>query len=217
MDFATARQNMVNCQLRTNKITDDRILDAMRTIPREQFVPKQRQSLAYIDEDLEIGDGRYLMEPQVLGRMIQEADIQADDSVLVVGAATGYAAAVASRLAQSVFALEENEAMAKQGEALLTGMAMDNVVFVNGPLKDGWKKDAPFNVVIFDGAVEELPKGYTEQLAEGGRLVAVIGAPGKVGRVHVFGKRNGTVSSRPVFDAYIQPLPGFEKEQGFVF
>lgn len=217
MDFATARQNMVNCQLRTNKITDDRILDAMRTIPRELFVPKQRQTLAYIDEDLEIGDGRYLMEPQVLGRMIQTADIQADDSVLVVGAATGYAAAVASRLAQSVFALEENEAMAKQGETLLTGMAMDNVVFVNGPLKDGWKKDAPFNVVIFDGAIEELPKGYTDQLAEGGRLVAVIGSPGKVGRVHVFGKRNGTVSSRTVFDAYIQPLPGFEKEQGFVF
>lgn len=217
MDFAVARRNMVECQLRTNKITDARLLSAMQDLPREEFVPAAVKTLAYIDEDVQIAEGRFIMEPMVVARIVQEAKVQAADSVLVVGAGSGYLAAVAGKMAASVFALEEDADLAQQATGILTGMAMDNVVVVEGAAAAGVADQAPFNVILFDGAVDEVPAALFDQLAEGGRLVSVIQQSERIGVATYFEKRNGVVSRRAVFDANVQPLPGFQKEKAFVF
>lgn len=217
MDFAIARRNMVACQLRPNNVTDERVLDAMGSLPRERFVPKGRQTIAYIDEDVEIAPGRFLMEPVAAGRLIDTAAIGEEDNVLVVAPGTGYIAAVAGRLGGSVFALERDQELSARMNTLITDMALDNVVIVEGAHADGWAKEAPYDAVLIDGCLPEVPAALTDQLAEGGRLVAVIGQPGQVGRLTLFGKRNGVVSHRVLKDAMVQPAPGFEREAGFVF
>lgn len=217
MDFTVARRNMVACQLRPNEVQDPRLLAAMGDLPRERFTPKNRQAVAYIDEDVEIAPGRYLMEPVTAGRMLEAAAIESEDNVLVIGPATGYLAAVAGRLAGSVFALEQDAELAKRMSQLITDMALDNVVIVEGPHRDGWAKESPYDVILVDGSVPETPSALCEQLAEGGRLVAVIGAPGEVGRLTLCGKRNGVTASRALYDAMVKPAPGFEREPGFVF
>jgi protein-L-isoaspartate(D-aspartate) O-methyltransferase len=217
MDFAVARRNMVACQIRPNRVTDERVLAAMGDLPRERFVPKARQTIAYIDEDIEIAPGRFLMEPVTAARLVDTAAIGEDDNALVIAPATGYLAAVAGRLAGSVFALEQDGELAQRMSALVTDMALDNIVIVEGPHRDGWSKESPYDVVLIDGCVPEVPDALCDQLAEGGRLVAVIGEPGKVGRLTLYGKRNGVVSHRTLADAMVQPAPGFERAAGFVF
>ncbi|MBP5855659.1 protein-L-isoaspartate O-methyltransferase [Marivibrio halodurans] len=217
MDFTIARRNMVACQIRPNNVTDERVLDAMGTLPRERFVPKGRQTIAYIDEDVEIAPGRFLMEPVTAGRLIDAAAIGAADNVLVIAPGTGYIAAVAGRLGGSVFALEQDSDLSRRMNTLITDMALDNVVIVEGPHAEGWPKEAPYDVILVDGCLPEVPEALTDQLEEGGRLVAVIGRPGQVGRLTLFGKRNGVVSHRILRDAMVQPAPGFEREVGFVF
>ena len=217
MDFATARRNMVESQLRTTRVTDRRVLDAFGRIPREVFVPKARRSLAYVDEDLSLDNGRWLMEPVPLGRMIQEAAVGPGDNVLVVGAATGYAAAVLGDLANAVFALESDATLAKQAADTTTELALDNVVVVEGPLSAGWPKEGPYDVILIDGSVEEVPQTLLDQLGDHGRLIAVVVGDDGVGRATLYGKRAGVVSHRVLFDANIQPLPGFERPKSFVF
>jgi len=216
MDFATARQNMVESQLRTNKVTDQRILDAMREIPRESFVPTGLRNIAYIDESVEVSQGRFIMQPMILARILQISQIDKDDSVLVVGSSTGYMAAVASKLAALVFALESDVELAKQSESLLTKMAMDNIVIENGPLASGWAKQGPFNVILIDGAVDEVPGALIDQLAEGGRLIAVINQNDLVSVATIFKKLNGHVSQTTYFDANVNNLNEFTRESVFV-
>lgn len=217
MDFAVARRNMVESQLRTNKITDENLLSAMRDVPRELFVPAQRRDLAYIDEDILVTNDRYMMEPMVLGRLLQNLQIQDSDSVLVVGSGTGYSAAVASEVAASVFALESDATLSSLANQTLTDMAMDNVVVVDGTLTEGYPSQSPYNVILVDGAVEELPAALLEQLAEGGRLATVVIDEERIGRAMLYWKQRGVVSHRPLFDANVKLLPGFEKSKGFVF
>ncbi|RED51021.1 protein-L-isoaspartate O-methyltransferase family protein [Aestuariispira insulae] len=217
MDFAVARRNMVECQLRTNKVTDERLLSAVSELPREAFVPSSKNSLAYIDEDLEVSKGRYLMEPMAMARLIQAVQISENDSVLVIGAATGYMSAVAGKLGGPVFALESQEDLAADASRALTDLALDNVVVVDGVLNAGCPAHAPFDVILFQGAVEEIPTAILDQLNEGGRMGAVIGTEGSVGRASLFWKQNGVVSDRVLFDANIKNLPGFEKPKGFEF
>ena len=178
MDFTIARRNMVACQIRPNNVTDARVLDAMGMLPRERFVPKGRQTIAYIDEDVEIAPGRFLMEPVTAGRLIDSAAIGATDNVLVIAPGTGYVAAVAGRLGGSIFALEQDSDLAQRMNTLITDMALDNVVIVEGPHAEGWAKEAPYDVILIDGCLPEVPETLTEQLDEGGRLVAVIGTTG---------------------------------------
>ena len=217
MDYAAARFNMVEGQLRTNKITDEGVLDAMRGLPREEFVPTQNRHLAYIDEDLEIANDRFLMEPMIAARLVQISQVQEKDTVLVIGA--GYMAAVAGCLAGTVFAVESNKELAETTGKTLTDLAMDNVVVLDGSLNDGLAKQGPYNVILFDGSVEQVPTEIVDQLAEGGRLAVVLAEAGadKTGVAHLFVKLNGVVSSKSIFDANVQPLPGFAKEKGFIF
>ncbi len=217
MDFAVARRNMVECQLRPNNVTDPRLVEAMGSLPRERFVPKQRQAIAYIDEDIEIAPGRFLMEPVTAGRLVESAAIEDEDSVLVIAPGTGYLAAVAGRMGGCAFALERDGDLSRRMSELFTDLALDNTVIVEGEHTAGWPKESPYDVILIDGSVPEVPQALFDQLAEGGRLVTVIGAPSQVGRVTLYGKRNGAVSHRPLYDAMVQPAPGFEKEPGFVF
>ena len=216
MDFAAARTNMVEAQLRTNKVTDEGVLDAMRTLPREDFVPAQSRHLAYIDEDVALGNNRFLMEPMIVARLVQAAQLQEGDSVLVVGA--GYMAAVAGKISTSVFAIEEDKDLSASTSKTLTDLAMDHVVVLDGDLTKGCADQGPYTVILFDGSIEEVPAAIADQLVEGGRMAAVISKDdGKTGDARIFVKNAGHLSYRSLFDANIQPLPGFAKEKGFVF
>lgn len=216
MDYASARRNMVDGQLRTNRVNDPRLLGAFETLPRELFVPDTARGFAYVDEDLPLGHGRWIMEPMVLGRLLQEAEIEEGDAVLVVAAGSGYSAAVAASMAGSVVALEEETALAEQARSLLQELEIDNVSVVTGELRKGWPEQAPYDVILVEGAIEEVPAAFGDQLAEGGRLVAVVRPPGEVGRARLF-RKNGTLASRVLFDAATPVIESLRKPRSFVF
>lgn len=216
IDFSAARRHMVDGQLRPNRVVSPALLDAMADVAREDFVPKAAKGIAYMDEDLPVGDGRYLLAPLTLARLIQAAAPGSGDAVLDVAAATGYSSAVLARLAGSVIALEDDKALADQAAATLRDLAIANVQVVVGPLNEGHLKRAPYAVIIINGAVEHIPEALIAQLGEGGRLAAVVGT-GPVGRATLLTKRRGQASSRVLFDAGVSPLPRFTKEAGFVF
>jgi protein-L-isoaspartate(D-aspartate) O-methyltransferase len=214
MDYAAARRNMVESQLRPNKVTDPALLDALASVPRELFVPALLRDVAYVDEDIPLGGGRFLMEPMILGRLLELASVRRSDVVLVVGAGLGYSAAVLARIAGRVVALDGEST--QQVAQMLQGLGAANVAVVAGSLADGAPQLAPFDVILFDGAVDSVPPAIIEQLAEGGRLVAVIRAPG-IGRATLLTRQAGIVASRVAFDAAVPRLPGFEAAAAFVF
>ncbi|MDX1575357.1 MAG: protein-L-isoaspartate O-methyltransferase [Kiloniellales bacterium] len=217
MDFAAARANMVDCQLRTNKLRDARLIEAFETVPRELFVPENLRPIAYIDEDLSLGNGRYLLEPMVLARLLQAAEISPQDLVLEVAGASGYGTAVLSRLGATIVSLESDRELAAAAASAQAEVGIDNVLMVEGPLDQGYAKQAPYNVIVINGAVGELPETITDQLAEGGRLVTVLRKDAGPGQA-VLVERHGTnVSSRVLFDAATPVLPEFERAPGFVF
>jgi protein-L-isoaspartate(D-aspartate) O-methyltransferase len=216
MDYATARQHMVDCQIRTNKVTDERLIEAIRTLPRERFVPEAARARAYLDDDVEIAPGRSLIEPMVTARLIQAAEAKPDDIALVVGAGTGYAAALLARLANTVVALESDPALAQRAGAVLGDLSIDNAAVVEGALNAGCAKHAPYNVIYLDGAVELVPPALTQQLADGGRMLGVLLDRG-VGRATLWIKSGDALSRRVLFDANVTPLPGFAAPARFVF
>lgn len=217
MDFAKARRNMVESQLRTNRVIEPAIVTAMGSVPRERFLPDALAAVAYIDEDLPLGGGRFLMEPMIFGRMLQEAMPGPEDAVLLIGCGTGYSAAVLAKLCSAVIALERDSGAAAKAQALLSGHGADNVVVVEGPLEKGWPDEAPYQLVLFDGAVDEVPQAIIDQLAENGRIVAVISNGEGPGRATLIERRGGVVSRRTLFDANTPVLPEFVKSTGFVF
>ena len=216
-DFAQARSNMIDSQLRTNKVTDTGVLDAFAAVPRERFLPEARAGVAYIDEDLEVAPGRYLMEPMVLARLLQAARIEATDMVLDVGCTTGYSSAVLARLADTVVALESDPALCERANQTLQDLGIDNAVVVTGDLTAGYEKQAPYDVILLGGAVAELPEAILSQLAEGGRLVTVMATQAHLGQAVLVRRNAGQASRRVLFDAAVRELPGFAAAPGFVF
>lgn len=216
-DYAAARLNMVESQIRANNVTDPPVVDAFMSVPREMFVPKTMRGVAYVDEDLSLGDGRYLIEPMVLARLVQLGQVGPEDLVLDVGSATGYSTAVLARLAAAVVGVEADEQMVQAATANLGQLGIDNAVFVRGPLEAGYAKQAPYNVIIFQGAIDEVPPAIAAQLAEGGRLVAVVRQPRGMGLGTLFMREHGTLSGRAAFDAATPLLPGFARKPAFVF
>lgn len=217
MDYDTARAKMVANQLRTNKITDLALLEAFETIPREFFVPQGKQGIAYVDEDIALAEGRFLMEPMVLARLLQSAAIEAEDIVLDIGCATGYSSAILARLAATVVALESDTALAEQANRMLGELEVDNVAVVEGELTQGYAKQAPYNVILIGAAVADVPPAITDQLADGGRLVTVLKDGPGLGQANVIRRSGQAISRRSLFDAGTPYLPGFTREPGFVF
>lgn len=216
-DLALARMNMVKGQVRTNRVTDPRVVAALSEVPRERFVPRALRGIAYIDEDLEIAPGRYMVEPMVLARMLHELALTGDELALEIGAARGYGTALLARLCNTVIGIEEDPELAEKASAMLTETGADNAAIVEGPLTAGYAKQGPYDVILFEGAVAEIPQGIRDQLAEGGRMAAVVIDENGVGRATIHLKTAGTVSSRIMFDAATPVLPGFERQPGFVF
>lgn len=217
MEYDRARLNMVNGQLRPNRVDDPRVLDAMSQVPRHRFVPKALQGVAYSDEDLLLPGGQYLIEPLVLARLIQAAEVKAEDVVLVVGSATGYAAAVLARLAATAIVLEEEQALAEQVEARLDDLGVDNVVVVvSDDPAEGHPSQAPFDVILVVGSVRAVPPALLEQIGEGGRLVAVVD-DGRGGKATRFTKLHGVVGQRVICDAQAPPCAGMVSNPGFDF
>lgn len=211
---------MVDGQVRTTDVTSAPLIEAMLTVPREAFVSAGQRDIAYIDEDIRIGGangaGRYLMEPSPFAKLLQLAEIDASDSALDIGCGTGYASAVLSRLAKSVVALESDPALAESASSTLSTLGYDNVAVVQGPMAQGYAAKAPYNVIFVGGSVEEVPAALLDQLAEGGRLVAVEGQ-GNSGVARLFFRAGGVVTGRRAFNAAIKPLPGFERSHAFEF
>jgi protein-L-isoaspartate(D-aspartate) O-methyltransferase len=222
IDFESARARMVDSQLRTTDVTSHSLLSAFLTVPREAFVPEKLVALAYIDSDLEIAsaaDGqppRFLMEPSPLGKLLQAAEIGPDDSVLDVGAGTGYASAIISRVAKSVVALECDDNLVSRATVVLAEQGFDNVSVVKGSLEKGYASEAPFDVIFLNGAVEVIPDALFDQLRDGGRLIAVVGY-GNASAAQIYVREGASVSKRFAFNTSVRPLPGFRKVVEFVF
>ncbi len=216
MDYAVARHNMVESQIRPNKVTDERLISAMAKLPREVFVPKEFQGVAYVDEAIPLGDGRYLMKPMVTAKLIQAVQPEAGDVALTIGCGTGYGAAVLSHMVSTVVAVESDGGLAGQATQTLMDLGIDNVAVIHDPLEDGYADQAPYDVIFFDGAVAEIPDVISSQLAEGGRLVAVVAGEG-IGGARLVTRHQGELSSRQEFDAGTPSLPGFERKAAFVF
>lgn len=217
-----ARLNMVEGQLRTNKVIDEAVLEGFLTVPRERFVPTALRGIAYVDDDVPLGNGRVLVEPLVLARLLQLAEIRKDDKILEIGCATGYATAILARIAARVVALESDAQLIAVARRELAALDCGNVQLQEGPLDAGWSAGAPYDVILINGEVGEIPAALSEQLAEGGRLVTVTEgqaspADARCGRALLMTRAEGRVSSRTVFDATVQPLPGFARAAAFVF
>lgn len=216
-DPAMRRLNMVESQLRTNKVTDARLINAMATIAREAFLPGRLAGVAYLDEDVPLGRGRFLMEPMVFARLAQAAGIGAGDVVLEVGTGCGYGTAVLAALASTVVSVEGDAALHSAAGAALQSQGVDNAVLVRGSLAEGHAAQAPYDVVFLSGAVAEPPRALLDQLAEGGRLVAVLRPAGEPGRATAWTRRSGIASARQLFDANTPHLAGFEPAEAFAF
>ncbi|RFC62833.1 protein-L-isoaspartate O-methyltransferase [Fulvimarina endophytica] len=217
MDFKDARTKLVDNQIRTTDVTSHAILRAFLTVPREEFVPSAKRPLAYIDEDISVGNGRFLMEASPFAKILQLASISEDDVVLDVGTGTGYGAAILSLLASSVVALECDEELAGTATDVLNRLDYVTCSVVTGELEKGYPDEAPYDVILFEGAIDTLPQTFLDQLREGGRLVAVIGR-GLSAEARLFIKdEDGIVSDRFGFNCAIKPLPGFSKKAEFVF
>jgi protein-L-isoaspartate(D-aspartate) O-methyltransferase len=220
LDFAAARRMMVDGQVRTADVTDPRILSAMLDLPREQFFPEDKASLAYLDLDVAVSEAggpvRRLLKPMVLAKLIHTANLAETDHVLDVGCATGYSTAVLGRLARSVVGLEEDATLARQASGMLAGAGVTNAKVVTGALVKGWAAEGPYDVILLEGATETVPMALVEQLKIGGRLACVLGS-GQAGKAMIYRRAEGDLSGRAVFDAAAPLLPGFAKSQEFVF
>lgn len=217
MDFALARHNMIESQIRTNRVTDDLVVEVLDGLPREAFVEEAQRQLAYIDEDLAVGPGRIMMEPMVLARLMQAAEINDTDVALVIAAATGFEAAAISRMASAVVAVESDADLYKSAADHLSAQGADTVSLVQGDVVTGQAGQGPYDVIFINGGVRDLPQGLVDQLAEGGRLVYVeTGAPG-TGKATLVTKVDGVISETHLFDANIPALPEFAAKPEFVF
>ena len=216
MDFARARDLMVETQVRTNDVTDQRVLHAMRTLPRERFVPPQRRSLAYADLEVEVAPGRVLMRPRDLSKLVQALAPQAHERALEIAGATGYGAAILAMCCKDVVALDPDPNLSFAAQAALESCGLLNAKTASTEAKHGWGDGAPYDVILLNGAAELIPEPWLKQLAPNGRL-GVIVRSGAAGSARVYTKSSEAVAYRAVFDAAPPVAPGLEKPPAFVF
>ncbi len=219
VDFSQARRMMVDSQLRTFDVNDIPLLDAMDSVPRERFVLPGREGLAYIDQDIAVSDGpdqRYMLSPMILGRMIQALGIEAGAKVLDVACGRGYSSAVFAELGADVTALESDEVLAAAARQSLSEAGAGRVVVEVGPLDQGCSKNAPYDAILVNGAIELRPEALLQQLAEGGRLVCVKGR-GRSARATLYVRSGDAFGERHLFDAAAPLLAPFVQKPGFTF
>ncbi len=207
-DSQALRTMMVDTQVRPSDVTKYPIIEAMLTVPRENFVPDAVRAAAYADAPVDLGGGRAMLEPRTLAKIIDAVGIEADDLVLDLGAGLGYSAAVIARMAEFVVALEEDEDLAAEAEARLSAAEIDNVAVIAGPLAEGDPRHGPYDVIVVEGAVQQIPFPILEQIKDGGRIVAIFDR-NNLGTVRIGYRTGADVDWRSAFDAAATVLPGF--------
>lgn len=207
---------MVDTQVRPSDVTKFPIIDAMLSVPREVFVPREQAEAAYISENVPIAPGRVVLEPRTLGKLLDALNIAGNELVLDIGAGYGYSSALVARMAEAVIAVEEDETLAAEAQSILSDQNADNVVVHTGPLTDGAAQHGPYDVIMIQGGVERVPDALLDQLKEGGRIGCVF-MEGALGVVRIGYKIDGDVTWRFAFNASAPVLPGFAKEAVFTF
>lgn len=213
-DFATRRVMMVDTQVRPSDVTKFPIIEAMLSVPREVYVPRNLREAAYMGENLPLGGARVMLEPRTLAKMLDALDISPADTVLDLGCGLGYSTAVIARMAEAVVAVEEDAALGAEAQGLLSSEAVDNAAVIVGPLAAGAAKHGPYDVITVQGGVEMVPQALLDQLKDGGRIGAVF-MEGQLGVVRIGHKRDGQVDWRFAFNATAPVLPGFARERAF--
>ncbi|MGR3320338.1 MAG: protein-L-isoaspartate O-methyltransferase family protein [Pseudooceanicola sp.] len=212
-DFAARRSTMVDTQVRPSDVTKFPIIDAMLSVPRELFVPDDKREAAYLGENIDLGGGRVLLEPRTLAKMLDALDIQPDELVMDLGAGQGYSAAVIARMAEAVVAVDAADRIGGAQE-ILSQIGADNVVLHEAPLDEGAAEHGPYDVIVVEGAAEQLPEGFLDQLKDGGRIACMF-MEGQLGTVRIGYKIDGRMSWRFAFNASAPVLPGFERKRAF--
>lgn len=213
-NFSQRRTMMVDTQVRPSDVTKFPIIDAMLTVPREEFVPATLREAAYVGENLALGARRVILEPRTLAKMLDALDISNEDLVLDVGSALGYSSAVIAHIAEAVVAVEEQEDLAREAQESLAGANADNVVMHVGPLTEGAAQHGPYDVIVVQGGIMELPESIEDQLKNGGRIACLF-MQGVLGEVRIGRKQNNKISWRAAFNAGAPVIPGFEREDAF--
>lgn len=216
IDFETSRTMMVDTQVRPSDVTKFPIIDALLHVPREDYVPDNQREAAYIGENIAIGGGRVLLEPRTLAKMLDAIDIQPSDVVLDLGCGLGYSTAVLAQLAEFVVAVEDDSSRAQEAQTNLSSHGVDNAAVFEGPLDAGAAKNGPYDAVLLQGAVDQVPAAVLDQIKEGGRIIAIF-AEDQLGVVRIGRKTDGAVNWRMSFNATAPVLDGFAKEAAFTF
>ena len=217
--YDSARKNMVDCQIHTNKVNDIRVLSALEIVPRENFVPEKYKSVACVDSDLPIGEGRFIMEPMIFARLLEVANFTKEEKVLVVACGTGYSVAVIAQLAGEVVGLENHINCISAAQNNLKNIGIENASFVKAELNEGAARKKPFDAIFIDGSADFIPETLLAQLNDGGRVITVLADEDNSGPAFAtIIKKNGKVTSKArLFQANIKKLPEFVKGQGFDF
>ncbi len=214
-DYKARRTMMVDTQIRPSDVTKFPIINAMLSVPREAFVPAGKREAAYVGENVDLGGGRVVLEPRTLAKLLEALNIQPNEMVLDIGCGLGYSSAVVAQLAEAVVAVEEEPAFVGEAQSLLAEHGVDNVAVVEGPLAFGAAKHGPYDVILVQGSVEQVPSDLVAQLREGGRIGAVF-MEGSLGVCRIGYKHDGDVTWRFAFNASAPVLKGFERQNAFV-
>ena len=213
-DYKARRTMMVDTQVRPSDVTKFPIIDAMLSVPREEFVPASLREAAYVGENIALGANRVMLEPRTLAKMLDALSIEPDHVVLDLGCGLGYSTAILAKMAEFVVAVEDDADNATQAQNILSESGVDNVAVMQGALRDGAAKSAPYDIVMIQGAVEVVPDAILAQLRDGGRIACIF-AEGALGVVRIGHKIDGAVNWRYAFNAGAPVLSGFQKEAAF--
>ena len=214
IDFTSRRTMMVDTQVRPSDVTKFPIIDAMLTVPREEFVPAAQREAAYMGENIDLGGGRVVLEPRTLAKMLDALAISNKELVLDIGCGMGYSTAVIAHMAEAVVAVEDDESTAVEAQEALVAHGADNAFVHHGPLTDGAAKHGPYDVIILQGGVAEIPATLLDQLKDGGRIAALF-MRGALGEARIGHKRGDQISWRMAFNASAPVLPGFARQEEF--
>ena len=218
MDFKTARSNMVENQIRANKVTNLSVINAFKDVPREKFVPDTLQEISYVDEDIQLSRNRFMMKPMILARLFQSLNLEGNENILHVGSNSGYGSAILSRMCSSVISLESDKKLFETSIHNFSNMGFDNVVPLHGSMENGVEKEAPFDIIFIEGSVETEPKSLFGQLNENGKLIAIIRPANiKIGKAKLFFKISNEIGLENLFDAQVSKLSIFKSKTKFSF
>ena len=218
MDFKIARKNMVENQIRANKVTSLNVINAFLDVPREKFVPDALQEISYVDEDIQLSRNRFMMKPMILARLFQSLNLKGNENILHVGSNSGYGSAILSRMCSSVISLESDKKLFETSIHTFSNMGFDNVVPLHGSMENGVEKEAPFDIIFIEGSIETEPKSLFGQLNENGKLIAILRPANiKIGKAKLFFKISNEIGLENLFDAQVSKLSIFKSKTKFSF